>query len=70
MMTLDPLWASPLPGDSGHPLGFIESPLGPHVNRVTWPAGWPHMDLVRGVVTWASHMPGDTGPHVGLTWTW
>ena len=23
LFTLVPLWASPLPGDSGHPLGFI-----------------------------------------------
>ena len=23
LVTLVPLWASPLPGDSGHPLGFI-----------------------------------------------
>ena len=35
-----------------------------------WPAGWAHLDLVSGVVTLASPMPGDTGPHVGLTWTW
>ena len=35
-----------------------------------WPAGWLHLDLVSGLATWASPMPGDTGPHVGLTWTW
>ena len=24
------------------------------------------MDLVSGVATWASPIPGDSGPHVGL----
>ena len=59
-------------------------PSGPHLDLVTlvptwassghgssaWPAVWPHLDLVSGFVTWASLMPSDTGPHVGLTWTW
>ena len=26
------------------------------------PADWPHLDLVRGVGTWVSHIPGDTVP--------
>ena len=60
------------------------APCGPDLDLVTlvttsassghgstaWPADWPHVDLVSEVVTWASLMPGDTGPHVGLTWTW
>ena len=127
-MTLEPLWASPSPGDSGPHLditwtrGFWNpsrpqpvlvtlvlnwaspgpseyAPSGPHLDLVTlvthwassgngstaWPAGLPHLDLVTLVPTWASSghldlvsgvptwilpMPGDTGPHVGLTWTW
>ena len=113
MMTLEPLWASPFPGDCGPHLdvtwtrGFLYTsrpqpdlvtlvlnwaspepseyaPSGPHLDLVTlvptwassghgssaWPAGWPHLDLVSGVATWASPITGDTGPHVGLTWTW
>ena len=26
----------------------------------------PHPDLVIGVATWASPIPGDSGPHVGI----
>ena len=64
------------------------------MNRVTWPAGWPQMDLVSEDATWASPIlddsglhvglldlvnlvltlsfprPGDSGHHLGLTWTW
>ena len=54
---------------------------GPHLDLVTlvatwassghgssaWPEGWPHLHLVSGVPTWVLPMPGDTGPHVGLT---
>ena len=31
-----------------------------------WPAVWPHLDLVSVISTWASPIPGDSGPHVGL----
>ena len=31
-----------------------------------WPAGWPHLDMVSGVATWATPIPCDSGPHVGL----
>ena len=31
-----------------------------------WHAGWPHLDLVSVLATWASPMPADSGPHVGL----
>ena len=56
------------------------APSGPHLDLVilgptwassghcssTWPAGWPQLDLVSGVATWASPIPGDSGPYVGL----
>ena len=28
------------------------------------------LDLVSVVDTWASPIPGETGPHLGLNWTW
>ena len=73
LVTLVPTWAS-----SGH--GSTHGLLWPHLDPVTlvatwassghgsspWPAGWAHLDLVSGVVTLASPMPGDTGPHVAL----
>ena len=76
LVTLVPTWAS-----SGH-------------GSSAWPAGWPHLELVSGFATWASHIagdsiplvglldlvnlvltwscprPGDSGHHLGLTWTW
>ena len=30
------------------------------------PAGWPHLNLVSGIATCGSPIPGDSGPHVGL----
>ena len=48
------------PGDSGPYLGIIGH------GSTTWPAGWPHLELVSGIVTWGSPIPGDSGPHVGL----
>ena len=73
-----PTWSSSGHGSTAWPAGW------PHLDLVTlmstwassrhgssaWPAGWPDLDLVSGVATWASHMQCDTGPHVGLTWTW
>ena len=36
------------------------------MNRVTWPVGWPHMDLVNLVPIWASPTPRDFVPHLDL----
>ena len=36
------------------------------MDLVTLACIWPHLDLVSGVATWASPIPGDSGPHVGL----
>ena len=61
-MTLEPLWASPFPGDCG-----------PHLD-VTWTRGFsypssPQRDLVPLVLNWAS--PDLVNMlHVGLIWTW
>ena len=51
---------SPGPGNSGPYLGIIGH------GSTTWPAGWPHLELVSGIATWGSPTPGDSGPHVGL----
>ena len=56
--------ASPGPGKSGPYVGIIGN------GSSAWPARWPHLDLVSEISTWASPIPGDTSPHVGLTWTW
>ena len=62
MMTLEPLWASPFPGDCG-----------PHLD-VTWTRGFlytsrPQPDLVTLVLNWASPGPSEyapSGPHLDL----
>ena len=41
LVTLVPLWASPLPGDSGHPLGFTWA-------WSFWSLAGPHLDVVTG----------------------
>ena len=78
LVTLVPTRASWGPISTAWPAGW------PHLDLVTlvptlalsgpgcfaWPAGRPHLELVSGVASWASHIPGDTGPYVGLTWTW
>ena len=49
LVTLVPLWASPLRGDSGHPLGFTWA-------WGIWSLAGPHMDLGTGRhlgLTWA-----------------
>ena len=51
-----PTWASSGPGDSGPYLGIIGTWF------LSWPAGWPHLDLVTLVLTLASSVPGDSGP--------
>ena len=38
----------------------------PGHGSTAWPAGLPHLDLVSVIATWASPIPGDSGPHVGL----
>ena len=55
MMTLEPLWASPFPGDCG-----------PHLD-VTWTRGFlytsrPQPDLVTLVLNWASPRPSEYAP--------
>ena len=78
LVTLVPTWASSGRGFTAWPVGW------PQLDLVTliptwassghgssaWPPGWPHLDLVSGVATWGSPIPGDKGPHVGLTLTW
>ena len=81
-----PLWASPLPGDSGHPLGFtwalclVLSWSAP--GSGDWSPPGLHLDLVNPVATctspgpcdcgptWTSPGPGGSGSHMGLSWTW
>ena len=69
-MNLLPIWASPSPGD------FV-----PHVDLIAVDSNWPHLelvnlilsarlpDLVTMVLTWALLVPGDSVPHLRLTWT-
>ncbi len=57
LVSAGPVNSGPYLGSSGH-------------GSTAWPAGWPHLDLGSGVATWDSPMLGDTGTHVGLTWTW
>ena len=85
LVTLIPIWASHDPSDSGPRLGIIGtwilySTPGPHfdltgptlgltLNWLLWsPLGvtWPR----TLVPLWASPLPGDSGPHLGFTWTW
>ena len=75
MVILIPTSALPGYGSTAWPAGV------PHLDLITldptwassghgssaWPAGRPHLDLVSGVPSWVLPMPGDTGPHVGLT---
>ena len=78
LMTPVPTWASSGHGSTSWPAGW------PHLDLVTlvatwessghgsyaWPEGWPLLDLVSVVATCASPILGDTGTHLGLTWTW
>ena len=70
MVNLVPIWVSPWSGD------FV-----PHLDLMLWTLYWPHLeqvtlilsarhpDLVTLVLTWASLVPGDSVPHLSLTWT-
>ena len=61
-MTLNNIWASPGPVDSGPYLGIIG----------TWIISYipgPHLDLVT-VVPPGPHLDEVTGSHRDLTWTW
>ena len=67
LVTLVTHWASSGNGSTAWPAGL------PHLDLVTLVptlASSGHLALVSGVPTWILPMPGDTGPHVGLTWTW
>ena len=77
LVTLVPTWASWGPGSTAWPAGWLHLDLVTLVPTLAlsglgyfaWPAGRPHLDPVSGHATWASPIPGDTGPYVGLTWT-
>ena len=61
------------PGESGPYLVVSQtrglwSPPGPHLDLVTLILSARHPDLVTLVLTWASLEPGDSVPHLSLTW--
>ena len=71
-MTLVLHWTSPGPSEY--------APSGPHLDLLTlvttwassghvstaWPEGWPHLDLVSGVATCTSPIPGEFVAHLDL----
>ena len=50
--------------------GYSGSPSGPHPYMVNLVPPGLHLDLVNLVHTCSSPGPGDSGQHLGLTWTW
>ena len=78
LIAVDSFLASPGSGESDPICASPRSGLsGPHL----WTISWPHLelvtlilsarlpDLVTLVLTWASLVPGDSVPHLCLTWT-
>ena len=86
LVTLVPIWMSPGPGDSGHPLDLTLTgdcgptwaspgrgdwfPQGPHLDVVTEVLIWASWDLVSQVHIGASPGPSDSLPTLGLTLKW
>ena len=70
LVNLFSIWASPSLGD------FV-----PHLDLIALDLSWPHLELVtlilsardsglvNLVLTWESLVPGDSVPHLSLTWS-
>ena len=63
LVTLVPLWVLLCPSD-------CEPDFGLTCTCFPWLPPAPDLEMLTLVLSRASPVPGDPGPHLGLTWTW